>query len=64
MKLIKTATTQYQFVWKLQHLFKKRIFLFVSTTGIYDDYFKILCFEYVHTFLSDDCRVNFCVAEI
>lgn len=47
----------------LQHLFKQRVFLFMSAAGINDDDLKILAFELVDTLCGDYHRVHLCVTE-
>lgn len=47
----------------LQHLFKQRVFLFMSSAGVNDDDFEILGFELVNTLRGDDHRVHLCVTE-
>jgi len=52
----------YDGVGHLQHLFKQRVGLLVTTARVYDDYLKVLRLKLLYAFLSNDDRVSFCVA--
>lgn len=53
----------YNSIRDLEHFFKERSFLFVSSRSIHHDDFKAIVLEFVHTILGNNNRINFSVTK-